>query len=169
MKYRKCECGKQFKTSNNSTSCSSCSYQRNKRKCPDCGAPMDGRVEQCRACWIASDGKTAAMTGRKGPEHPAWRGGRRKTSGGYVTVWVPEGHPRRFANDGHVPEHTLVMEKVLGRYLLPGETAHHKNGVRDDNRPSNLELWVTSQPKGQRAVDLVAWAREIIDRYGDLV
>ncbi len=39
------------------------------------------------------------------------------------------------------------------------------NGVRDDNRPENLELWVIKQPHGQRPRDLVRWAREILDRY----
>lgn len=58
------------------------------------------------------------------------------------------------------------MEEELGRYLLPDESVHHLNGVRDDNRPENLELWVRPQPSGIRARDAVDWAREILDRYG---
>lgn len=103
---------------------------------------------------------------RSGPGNAAWNGGRQRTNAGYVYVWKPD-HPKA-TKKGCVLEHRLVMEQILGRYLLPFENVHHKNGIRDDNRPNNLELWVKSQPAGQRVADAVTWAEEILKLYKPL-
>lgn len=83
---------------------------------------------------------------------------RRKNHDGYVLVYDP-GRAKMVA------EHRLVMEAHIGRLLAPGETVHHKNGVRDDNRIENLELWSKSQPSGQRVEDKLKWAHELIAQY----
>jgi hypothetical protein len=64
-------------------------------------------------------------------------------------------------------QHRIVMERILGRPLRAGESVHHRNGIKTDNGPENLELWFSGHPSGQRVEDLLAFAREIIARYGE--
>ena len=81
-------------------------------------------------------------------------------------VYLPH-HPSAYKPSGYVPEHRLVMERVLGRQLNEQETVHHRNGVKTDNRSGNLELWLKSHVPGQRVTDLIEWARWIIDEYAE--
>jgi len=66
-------------------------------------------------------------------------------------------------------QHRMVMEGAIGRALFAHEEVHHRNGMRDDNHLENLELWSTSQPKGQRIEDKIAWAKELLEQYGYIV
>ena len=106
---------------------------------------------------------TSCGCGRKGSENYNWKGGKIKTPQGYVLKHNPE-HPNSNPN-GYVREHRLVMEEIIGRYLEPNEEVHHKNGIRDDNSPDNLELWVKSQPPGQRVDDMVIFCYNFLKKY----
>lgn len=86
-------------------------------------------------------------------------------SHGYRGVVVPEDMQHLTDGQGHVLEHRLVMAVLLDRPLRPGESVHHKNGDRLDNRPENLELWSSRQPSGQRVQDKLAFAYEILAAY----
>lgn len=91
--------------------------------------------------------KTQRSGPRSGPEHPDWKGGRSTDADGYILIYTPE-HPharkRGASPPAYVAEHRLVMEAKLGRYLLPTEVVHHLNGVNDDNRVENLEVFASN-------------------------
>lgn len=128
--------------------------RRQGRTCSDCEAP------------ITSGSRSGLCVPCNGLARRAQKPNRYLNANGYVMLTAHWDHPN--ANKrGRILEHVKVMSESLGRPLFPGENVHHKNGFRDDNRPENLELWVISQPAGQRPEDLVAWAREILDRYDD--
>jgi hypothetical protein len=55
-------------------------------------------------------------------------------------------------------EHRLVMERLLNRPLLSEEHVHHRNGVKTDNRPENLEL-VTSRTHREKHTVPGRWLR----------
>jgi hypothetical protein len=69
----------------------------------------------------------------KANKSPYWAGDRIEKRG-YVFI-LASNHPN--AKYGRVLEHRLVVEKIIGRYLLPYEEVHHL-GERNDNRPQML-------------------------------
>lgn len=81
-----------------------------------------------------------------GADHYAWKGGRYVNPDGYVLVLLDSDHPNYamagvVGNGTYVFEHRLVMAAALGRNLVTEEVVHHENGVKDDNRLSNLRLF----------------------------
>lgn len=86
---------------------------------------------------------------------------------GYKIITCPEkDHPNRYDSKGRIAEHVYIMTKYIGRPLKKGEAVHHINGIRDDNRIENLELWHRSHPPGQRVEDKIQWCKEFLEIYG---
>lgn len=76
-----------------------------------------------------------------GEQHAGWKGGRIVVDG-YIRV-RPEPqdvHLVQSSSSRYVPEHRLVMARALGRPLGAGESVHHVNGDKMDNRLGNLQL-----------------------------
>lgn len=123
---------------------------RTHKFCLTCGNPAVAgwkSKDYCRSHYVDYVKSLVIQGEHLGDEHPS----------GYVYVNI---FKKRYA------EHAIVMEHMLGRPLRPGESVHHKNGRRGDNRPGNLELWVKPQLAGQRVEDLVSW---VVDTYPEFV
>ena len=98
--------------------------------------------DDCRLLIAKESGQKSSK-----PENWNYTSDTRKVSKKDGYAWIK-------INDKWIPEHRSIMENILKRSLEKHESVHHINGVRDDNRPENLELWVGGIRYGQRASDI---------------
>jgi ribosomal protein L40E len=105
-----------------------------KNVCPSCGGRMDYEAKLCRKCAPPNRG----LLGKKGAEHPAWKGTGIVDRDGYLKTYAPE-HPwpRR---GGYVRENVRRMELKIGRRIRKDEVVHHIDEDRANNADDNLEL-----------------------------
>lgn len=111
-------------------------------------AAMKSNNSRVRAVLLAARIRLRKQD-RYGDKNPCWRGGRRMMKG-YVEIRMPD-HPN--ARGGYMLEHRVVMERMIGRLLRPEEVVHHKNAIRSDNRPENLQLYSSN---GEHLADELA-------------
>lgn len=122
-------------------------------------------------CYCTDLCKRLAMS-RRGQGKPI--NGPRKVIRGTGTLTktgykiITRKHPNS-TKRGQIMEHVYIMSHHLGRPLMPKETVHHKNGIRNDNRIENLELWSSDHGSGQRVEDKIKWAKDFLEQYGHKV
>lgn len=91
---------------------------------------------------------------QKGAGGSNWKGGRRKTSSGYIEIYMPN-HPNANVR-GCIYEHDYAIEQsILHRPLNENEVVHHKNRIKDDNRLCNLQLLTKQEHTRLHQKDMV--------------
>ncbi len=117
-------------------------YGAIERPCSSCG-----KVEIIRKTTKTDECKSCALTGiPKSEEHKLKikKGNESKGRGicnnhEYILI-MKKDHPNTDGY-GYVPEHRLVIEELIGRYLEKEEIVHHIDENKSNNHPNNLWLF----------------------------
>lgn len=110
------------------------------RKCEHCGQKFAASNKTMRFCGYSCRSKVVQL----GEKSHRWKGGRMIDGRGYIQI-LKRDHPFATKPNFYIREHRLVMETHLGRFLKRGESIHHINGIKHDNRLSNLQLLSPSE------------------------
>ena len=139
------------------------SYLRHNHKhpCKNCGGLITSKAIRCHSCAIKERWKIGELV-QAHHKRPEKRIGRKRIDGGYIKIYLPKypGATKR----GYVQEHTFVWEQSHKKPLPDGWMVHHLNGIKNDNRPCNLEAmprgkhhaWLVQQSMARRIQELEA-------------
>jgi len=123
-----------------------------------------GHTNSC-GCWAIEQSRKRAYKNLAGKKKIAENGTLPKRTDQHGYALVHDRNHTRANKSGFVREHIKVVTERLQRDLLPTENVHHINGVRDDNRIENLELWNKGQPCGQRVNEKQAFYVSFVAEY----
>lgn len=114
------------------------------KTCMFCGKQMVKRENEspaafnskkfCSRSCVSSFTKNGAFKPKE--QHWNWKGGKYIDKLGYVNMRI---------NGRQTKEHTVIIEKEIGRCMNKNEVVHHVNGIRNDNRIENLRLMTNSE------------------------
>lgn len=153
-------CGKRFYPHKGQKYCSKrCASLRLRKPrneyCLNCGKYIEYKPYRKQTKYCSRECRSHCIS-RRNEKKRLPIGSKHISNCGYVVIKTEK---------GWLQEHRFIMGQILDRPLEPDERVHHKNGIREDNRPENLELWSVNKkdPPGKRTID---WIIDYLRKQG---